>query len=145
MRTFQDSAGRTWTIAVNVDAVKRVKALLGEDMLDIEHFFPRLLADPILLCDTLFAILKPQAEAQNVTDIDFARAMAGDAIAHARKALVEDYVDFFPDASQRELLREALARYGELTLQMKELAKARLKRASLPPEIEKAFGEPSTG
>jgi len=144
MRTFQDSAGRTWTIAVNVDAVKRVKALLGEDMLDIEHFFPRLLADPILLCDTLFAILKPQAEAQNVTDIDFARAMAGDAIAHARKTLVEDYVDFFPDASQRELLREALARYGELTLQMKELAKARLKRASLPPEIEKAFGEPST-
>lgn len=145
MRTFQDAAGRTWTIAVNVDAVKRVRALLGEDMLDIEKFFPRLLADPILLCDVLFAIVKPQAEAQNVSDIDFARAMAGDTIAHARKALVEDYVDFFPDASQRELLHEALERYQELAGQMKELAKAKLKRASLPPEIEKAFGEPSTG
>jgi len=28
MRTFTDSAGRTWTVALTIDAAKRVKSLL---------------------------------------------------------------------------------------------------------------------
>lgn len=141
MRTFQDAAGRTWTIAVNVDAIKRVKSLLNEDMLDVEGFFPRLLIDPILLCDVLFAILKPQADAANVSDVDFARAMAGDAIAHARTALVAEYVDFFPNPNQREILHEAMKKHNELQATLTELIKKKIKKAQLPPEIQASFGE----
>lgn len=139
MRTFQDSAGRTWTIAVTVDAVKRVRDLLKEDLLDIERVFPRLLADPILLCDVVYCVCKPQADAERITDVDFARAMAGDVIAHAKAALVEELVDFFPEASQRETLRLAIQRYAELSARTKELIKARLSSPTLTKEIEAAL------
>ncbi len=139
MRTFQDSAGRTWTIAVTVDAVKRVRDLLKEDLLDIERVFPRLLLDPILLCDAVYCICKPQADAENITDVDFARAMAGDAIAHAKAALVEELVDFFPEPSQRETLRLAVEKYGQLNQRAAALIKAKLDRTDLPQEIEAAL------
>jgi len=35
MKTFTDNAGRVWTIAINVDAVKRVRSLLEVDLLEI--------------------------------------------------------------------------------------------------------------
>ena len=36
MKTFNDNAGRTWTVAINVDCIKRVKALL--DVMEIKAF-----------------------------------------------------------------------------------------------------------
>ncbi len=139
MRTFQDSAGRTWTIAVTVDVVKRVRDLLKEDLLDIERVFPRLLLDPILLCDVVYCVVKPQADAERITDVDFARAMAGDVIAHAKAALVEELVDFFPEPSQRQTLRLAIEKYGQLTERVKELVQARLNSPALAQEIEAAL------
>lgn len=139
MRTFQDSAGRTWTIAVTVDAVKRVRDLLKEDLLDIERTLPRLLIDPILLCDVVYCVCKPQADAEKVSDVDFARAMAGDVIARAKAALVEELVDFFPEPSQRETLRLAIERYGQLTERVKELVRAKLTSPALAREIEAAL------
>jgi len=139
MRTFQDSAGRTWTIAVTVDAVKRVRDLLKEDLLDIERVFPRLLLDPILLCDVVYCVCKPQADAERITDVDFARAMAGDVIAHAKAALVEELVDFFPEPSQRQTLRLAIEKYNQLNQRAAALIKAKLERTDLPQEIEAAL------
>jgi hypothetical protein len=139
MRTFQDSAGRTWTVAVTVDAVKRVRDLIKEDLLDIEQMFPRLLADPILLCDCLYCVCKPQADAERISDEDFARTMAGDVIARAKQALIEELIDFFPETSQRETLRLAVARYGELSRKTTELIKQRLGSPALAREIEAAL------
>ena len=34
MKTFNDNTGRTWTVAVNVDCIKRVKSLLDVNLLD---------------------------------------------------------------------------------------------------------------
>lgn len=139
MRTFQDSAGRTWTIAVTVDAVKRVRDLLKEDLLDIERTLPRLLVDPILLCDVAYCVCKPQADTEKVSDVNFARAMAGDVIARAKTALVEELVGFFPEPSQRETLRLAIEKYGELAERAKELIKTRLNSPALAQEIEAAL------
>jgi len=139
MRTFRDSAGRTWTVAINVDAVKRVRDLVKEDLLDIERVFPRLLLDPILLCDCVYCVCKPQADAERVSDVDFARAMAGDTIAQAKAALVEELVDFFPEPSQRETLRLAIEKYGQLNQRAAALVKAKLERPDLPREIEAAL------
>lgn len=139
MRTFQDSGGRTWTIAVTVDAVKRVRDLLKEDLLDIEETVPRLLLDPILLCDCVYCVCKPQADAEQVSEVDFARAMAGDAIARAKAALLEELVDFFPEPSQRETLRLAIEKYGQLNQRAAALIKAKLDRTDLPQEIEAAL------
>lgn len=139
MRTFQDSAGRTWTVAVTVDAVKRVRDLLKEDLLDIEHILPRLLLDPILLCDVVYCVCKPQADAEKISDVDFARAMAGGTIAQAKAALLEELVDFFPEPSQRETLRLAIGKYNQLSQRVKELVTARMNSPALAQEIEAAL------
>ncbi len=84
MRTFTDNAGRTWTVALNVTTLKRVKTLCGVDLLDAVNdggkLLERLAGDPVLLCDVVFALCKDQAEAKAITDVDFGSAMAGDPI-----------------------------------------------------------------
>ena len=103
MRTFKDNAGRTWTISLTVAAVKRVRDLAKIDLLDLANgrVFERLVADPVTLCDALSAACKPQADAEGITDEAFGEAMAGDAIEHASKALVEELIQFFPNARER--------------------------------------------
>ena len=139
MKTFNDNAGRTWTIAVNVDAVKRVRDLLGEDLLDIKQILERLMLDPILLCDVVYCVCKPQADTEKISDEDFARAMAGDTIGHAKRALLEDLVDFFPEAKDRQNMKTALQKFDTMADRAKELIKTRLNSPKLSREIEAAL------
>ena len=67
----------------------------------------QLSTDPILLCDVVYVLCKPEADQQNVTDEQFGQAMAGDAIEHATTALLEELVDFFPLARRRVLQKGA--------------------------------------
>ena len=95
MKTFADNAGRTWSLAVNVDAIKRVKSLLDINLLDVLDDRCQLLArlagdDPLLLVDVLVVLCQPAADEQRVNDVDFGRAMAGDAILHGAEALLSE-------------------------------------------------------
>lgn len=139
MKTFQDNAGRTWTVAINVDAVKRVRDLLKEDLLDVEHVLQRLMVDPILLCDVIYCVCKPQADAENISDVQFAQAMAGDAIAHAKTALVEELVNFSPDPRDRENLGLAVEKFNAMADRARELIKTKLESPALSREIEAAL------
>jgi len=115
MKTFGDNTGRTWTITINVDAIKRVKSLLSVNLLDaiVGKLLEQLSSDPVLLCDIIFAICKPEADAKSISDEDFGRAMAGDAIDLATTALLEELCDFFP-SGRRQLLKKALAKLRKL-------------------------------
>ena len=115
MKTFTDNAARAWTIQVNVDALKRVKSLLDVDLMEAVDgkLLQRMLDEPILLCDIIYALCKPQADAASVTDEDFGRAMAGDAIDNATQALLEELVDFFPQR-RRALLTKVLDKLKKL-------------------------------
>lgn len=139
MKTFKDNAGRTWTIAVTVDAVKRVRDLLKEDLLDVENVLKRLLVDPILLCDVIYCVCKPQADAEQISDVQFAQAMAGDAIAHAKTALVEEIVNFSPDPRDRENLGLAVEKFNAMADRARELIKTKLESPALSREIEAAL------
>ncbi len=112
MRTFTDNAGRTWTVAVNVAAIKRVRGLFGVDLYSLvdDGFQPlaRLMADPVQLADVLFCLCKEEADAKQISDEDFGRALAGDAITLAADAFVEELIDFFPDARARAGLRKVI-------------------------------------
>jgi len=110
MRTFNDNAGRTWTLAVNVDAIKRVDGLIqGVNLANLTHGDPPLLTrletDIVLLCDVIFALVKPQADQLGVSDEEFGKAMGGDAIIAAHDALWEELNGFF-----RQLRRTDTAR-----------------------------------
>ncbi len=147
MKTFVDSAGRTWTVAITVATVKRVRGLLNEDLLDVEQVFPRLLVDPILLCDVLYCVCKPEADARQISDEDFAASLSGDVIARAKEAIVEELIDFFHEPNQRKALRLVLAKQEELREKAMKLLEAKIGALKLPQEIEAALssvGEPST-
>jgi hypothetical protein len=132
MQTFTDTQGRVWTIAVTVDTIKRVRALTGTDLLAVAggDLLERLSIDPILLADVLYAVVKPEADTQQITDMDFGRALAGDVIGAATTALLNEVVAFFP-TPRRALLSQALGKLAEVQAAM--LARATAQVAALDP------------
>lgn len=109
MKSFTDTLGRTWTIVVNVATIKRVRALCDVDLnaiIEVDDGKPsaelleRLSEDPVLLVDVLYAVCKPECDKKNVSDEDFGAAMAGDAIDQATSALLDEVIDFFPEAKR---------------------------------------------
>jgi hypothetical protein len=137
MKTFNDNAGRTWTVAINVDAIKRVRSLLQVNLLEAVEgkLIERLATDPVLLCDVLYVLCKPEADAKGVSDEDFGRAMAGDAIEAGTTALLEELVDFFPPAKRR-VLAKALAKLKTLEAKAVQLADQRLDDPNLDRQLE---------
>jgi hypothetical protein len=127
MHTFSDTLGRIWTIHITVDTIKRVRALTGTDLLAVAggDLLERLSTDPVLLADVVYAVIQPEAEARQVTDIDFGRALAGDVINSAASAVLEDLVDFFP-APKRALLAKALGKLTEVQNALLNAATARM-------------------
>ncbi|MGE4529659.1 MAG: hypothetical protein AB7D00_14940 [Rhodospirillaceae bacterium] len=143
MRTFVDNAGRTWTVAVTVDALKRVRSLCGVDLMGVVGdgaLLDRLVADPVLLCDVVFAACKDQADAKGVSDADFGRAMAGDAIEQATTALLEALADFFP-SRKRAVLQRVIEKMRQVDSRLTALAEARLADPALDEEIERAVAQ----
>jgi len=137
MRAFTDNAGRSWSVKLNVAAIKRVRDLAKVDLLDLAEgrVIERLVADPITLCDVLFAVCKPQADLAQVTDIEFGEAMAGDAIEHASKALVEELIQFFPNARERAALSRVIRTMDAAMDRARTLVEQRLESG----EIERAM------
>ncbi len=123
MKTFNDAAGRTWTIALNLGTAMQVKDKLGIDLLRPEDGDPPLLTrlgtDEMLLGEVLCALLDPQFEKHNVTDADVRMAFDGSTLLAAQKAFYEELIDFFRSrgrtdrakavAAQMQLINKATA------------------------------------
>ncbi|HOI56958.1 MAG TPA: hypothetical protein PLP01_17030 [Phycisphaerae bacterium] len=138
MKTFVDNAGRTWTVAVNVDAIKRVRTLCEVNLLEVVEgdLLGRLANDPILLCDVLYAVCKPELDAKSVSDEDFGRAMGGDVIEAATAAFLEEMVGFFP-SPKRAVLAKALGKLRVLEERALRAVETRLDDPRLLAEVEK--------
>ena len=108
MKTFTDAAGRSWSVTINTNAIKRARDTAGVYLVDIVNgdLYARLLLDPCLVCDVAYGVCKPEADARKFTREDFNAALVGDAIKAARDAILEDLVDFFPNPV-RDRLKEA--------------------------------------
>ncbi|HUU90102.1 MAG TPA: hypothetical protein VM238_02710 [Phycisphaerae bacterium] len=142
MKTFDDNAGRTWTVAVTINAVKRVKGLLDVDLTDLMDGDPPLLTrldtDIVLLCDVIFALVKPQADEQGVTDEAFAEALGGDAIIAAHDALLEELADFFRSLRRTDVTK-AVEKQIAMVRAAVQAAEARIEAVDVDREIEEAF------
>jgi hypothetical protein len=91
----------------------------------------QLAGDPVLLVDVLYAVCKEEADAKNITDIDFGQAMAGDAIELATAALLDEVVDFFPEGKRR-ILQKVL----NATRRFQEKSKAALNELLGDPTLD---------
>ena len=82
----------------------------------------------------LYCLCKDQADKQSISDENFGRALAGDAITQAADAFVEELIDFFPDARARASLRKAIE--AGKTVRDKVLSHAEKILDSIDPETE---------
>ncbi|MFO0492814.1 MAG: hypothetical protein ACK51T_10310, partial [bacterium] len=98
MRQFKDNAGRTWTVDINVATLKRVRGLTGVDLMQVIEgtLIEKFIRDPVLLCDVVYAVCKPEADSAKVSDEEFGKAMAGDAIEAATGAVLDELISFCP-------------------------------------------------
>ncbi len=73
MQKFVDRAGRIWIVDIDNTTLRRVKTLTGVHLLEAidGDLITRLSTDPLLLGDVLYAICKPQADQQQITDEAF--------------------------------------------------------------------------
>lgn len=88
----------------------------------------RLADDPILLCDVLYVLCRQQAEERKITDEDFGRGLAGDALGEATKAMLAELADFFREP-QRSAVKEAVAMLGRLETRGVEIARIEMQKA----------------
>ena len=159
MRQFTDTKERVWDVELNVRQMKRVRDVLGIDLVNViqagkdgavaTDTLDRVANDPILLVDILWVLCEGQAKAAGVTDDDFGSSLAGDSIADATRAFLDELVDFFPGA-RRLFLKKAvdLARKYE-TENLEVLEKAlnspefeeRLKTSLQPPAASRESAE----
>jgi len=156
MRTFKDNQGREWTVEITVAAIKRVRGLAGVDLMEVlegsNGLIEKLVRDPVLLCDVIYAACKPQADERQISDEAFGASMAGDAIEHATAALLEELVDFCPSPRDRANLGRVLKATRDVMDKARDVVERRidelidggaLERAVLeavPPTVEVAAG-----
>ena len=95
---WTDAEGRSWSAAVSVNSIRRVRELVGVNLMEVSdgELMSRLADDPVLLVNTLYAVCKPQADERDVSDEAFGELLVGDTIELAAAALVRGITDFFP-------------------------------------------------
>ena len=146
MRTFKDNSGRTWTVELNVHQMKRIRARLGVDLVNVialdaggkvkVDLVDRIANDPCLLVDILWVCVEDEAKAAGVSDEDFGRSLAGDSIECATAAFLDELVDFFPGA--KRLFRKKAV---ELSRKFAGDATEALGKALEDPELERRVEE----
>ena len=144
--SVKDKNGRDWQIALNVHQMKRIRAALGIDLVNVitldkegvvkVDMIDRIANDPCLLVDILWVLVEEQAKAINVTDEQFGAALAGESIENATKAFLDELVDFFPGA-KRLFLKKAVELSRKYTGDWTQV----LEKALNDPELEKRVAE----
>ena len=99
----------------------------------------RIVSDPILLCEIVYAVCKPDADAAGISDAQFAAAMAGDSIENATKALLEDIVNFPPNPRDRARLTRVLSKTWAAVDKAQDMMDQRLTDAVIDATLAKAL------
>ncbi|QDV85468.1 hypothetical protein [Planctomycetes bacterium TBK1r] len=136
MQKFVDRKSNVWVVDIDSTTLRRVKAIAGVNLLEFVEgdLVERLSHDFLLLGDILYAVCKPQADQQGISDEEFGQGLAGDVISDATAALLEGLVAFFPEP-RRRLLQTAAAKYQSVQTKAMELVQMKLNSPDLEEEI----------
>jgi len=122
MKLFKDVNGKEYSVAVNVLAVKKLRAIGCDIMAADGSGIQQLANDPVLLLDALYTLCGSQV---TVTQDEWLEAFSGDTIETATNAMVEAIIDFFPQ-SRRAVLQKGMAKSRELEKQILALAEQKI-------------------
>lgn len=129
MPQFKDATGREWQIKLDAPTIREVRAVLQIDLGAMDgDFFRKLDDDPVLLVDLLWVLCRGQAN--GTTDRQFGQAVFGDPIATATQALIDAWLDFFPER-KRLLLRSLAEKQAAVTTKATALAMQKLNDPTL--------------
>jgi hypothetical protein len=111
MSKFTDSAGREWTLDINLDSVETVKSeLQGLSLYELlnDHARPlgELIANLPLLAHVCYILA--DVAASGVDQRSFAKALKGDTLNAMLNAFLEELTDFFHEPAQRAAMQEFL-------------------------------------
>ena len=99
MKQFTDGMNRSWTLTLNVGAVRKIKATLGIDLCDLHSgekpLVLRLANDLPLLFDVIAELTRGQWEASGLTREQFEAAFDGAGVQSAADAFWGELADFF--------------------------------------------------
>lgn len=113
MKTFTDTAGRTWTIRLDLGSALAVKEQLNIDLLQIEAGEPPLLTrlgtDELLLGQVICCLLGNQFETHHVSESDVRTSFDGATLLAAQKAFYEELVDFFQSRGRSDRAKAVAA------------------------------------
>lgn len=142
MKTFTDTQGRVWNLAMDVSALRRVKDLAKVDLMDLANgkLVVELTNDPLMLCDVLYAMVQPEAAAKGIDLAGFCSGMGGDAFDPATEALLAELVDFFPNR-RRPLMSAILKKERTLEEMAMTTATARLESGQAEKAMQKALDD----
>ena len=143
---FTDNEKRVWDLAISVDAVKRVRARCGVDLLarNLPELLERIVGDYVLLVDIIFVIAQPQAEKLGVEPEDFGRALGGDSLDAATNAFLDSLADFTPNLSDRARVRKLIATVRKAAVVIQRQADEMVERGTKEFMKSLRTGEPST-
>lgn len=122
MRSFKDTNGVEWKIAVNVLAIKRVQADTGvrlDEIFDGKASVQEFLSDQLAFADVMASLLRPQILERKMTADDLLVAMDDSTIESASDALIEEVADFFREP-RRTMLLELLAKMRQAAAKMRD-------------------------
>lgn len=113
MHRFKDTEGREWLIVIKLGTLVRLRDQFQLDFLKDERTLAaaigRLQMEPELLARTLFLLVGKQAVDQGVIEADFFDVLAGDVIADATKAFIDELAFFFQNSPRGRVLTEAVS------------------------------------
>ena len=137
MKTFVDSFNRTWSVSVNVATIKRVKSLMGLNLMEAVtgDLIESLKADPCLLVDVLYCVCKNEADAKGISDESFGEAMAGDAIENATDAFLDELIEFFP-SEKKMILKKAFQKVKQAEKKALQMGEKYLEGLQIENRIE---------
>lgn len=105
MKVFKDNKGKEWEVDVNMFTVKEVRDALGVNIVDLknEDIIKRFKDDIIFVVDVLYVICRDQIKERDMDEKGFAEGLLGDGLVNGVDALLDAWVDFFPETTRKRL------------------------------------------
>lgn len=107
MASFGTTDGATWTVAVNVGTVKRVREATGVDLLSIMtdgNTITGLFSDYVKLAEVVAAVIQPELKASGKSVDDFLSVINGPVMESATEALLREVANFSREPQKTLLL-----------------------------------------
>lgn len=145
---FKDSAGRVWTVRLDVDLIDRIAEETGFDLIRVAEGdvgeLAKFIGDIRTSVKVLIGLTREDADRRNVSEQDFRKSLDADAMDAGKEAMLEAVASFSRRPKIREILRAAM----ESAMRMADenadevIGKLATLKADELPDL--TFGEPAT-